>query len=53
MRTSSSLMHRIPLAVYKGAVSSENGDFRFDNLEANQYLLKVSFVGFQDAYENH
>lgn len=35
-------------SVYKGAVSSEDGRFSLKNIEANVYLLKVSFVGFQD-----
>ncbi len=35
-------------SVYKGAVSSENGEFLLSNIEENDYLLKISFVGFQD-----
>ena len=36
-------------SVYKGAVSSEDGIFKFKDIEPNNYLLKVSFVGFEDA----
>jgi hypothetical protein len=35
-------------SVYKGAVSTEAGDFKFTDVAENEYLLKVSFVGFQD-----
>ncbi|MGB7842708.1 MAG: outer membrane beta-barrel family protein [Salinimicrobium sp.] len=34
--------------VYKGAVSQESGNFRVDNVENNTYLLRVSFIGFED-----
>lgn len=34
--------------VYKGAVSGENGNFSFDQIARDNYLLKVSFVGFED-----
>ena len=37
------------ITVYKGAVSSENGDFQFENIEGNEYLLNVSFVGFKNS----
>ena len=35
--------------VYMGAVSSEEGLFKFKGIEPANYLLKVSFVGFEDA----
>ena len=35
-------------SVYKGAVSSETGEFILNNVEENEYLLKISFVGFED-----
>lgn len=35
-------------SVYKGAVSSEDGRFTLQDIEANDYLLKISFVGFGD-----
>ncbi|MHA6279020.1 outer membrane beta-barrel protein [Salinimicrobium sp. CAU 1759] len=35
-------------SVYKGAVSTENGKFLLNEIEADDYLLKVSFIGFQD-----
>ena len=34
--------------VYKGAVSGENGNFSFEKIVSNDYLLKVSFVGFKE-----
>ena len=34
--------------VYRGAVSTENGDFSFTEVEPDTYLLKLSFVGFRD-----
>ncbi|WP_424492749.1 outer membrane beta-barrel protein [Salinimicrobium sp. GXAS 041] len=36
------------VSVYKGAVSEESGVFRFSEIEKNDYLLKISFVGFED-----
>lgn len=36
--------------VYKGAVSSEEGRFTLNSVEENEYLLKISFVGFQDLF---
>lgn len=36
------------VTVYKGAVTRETGDFDFEQVEDDLYLLKVSFVGFQD-----
>ncbi|NJW53812.1 outer membrane beta-barrel protein [Salinimicrobium oceani] len=38
-------------SVYRGAVSSEEGEFKFTDIEENEYLLKVSFVGFQDRLQ--
>ncbi len=38
-------------SVYKGAVSSENGRFSLKEVEANDYLLKISFVGFRDLLQ--
>lgn len=35
-------------SVYKGAVSSEDGNFTVKDVEENDYLLKVSFVGFTE-----
>jgi hypothetical protein len=34
----------------KGAISNENGIFLIDNLPASQYIVKVSYIGFQDLY---
>lgn len=33
--------------VYKGAVSDETGDYSFENIVDNQYMLQVSFVGYE------
>lgn len=35
-------------SVVKGAVSEESGAFHFENIAANEYLVKVSFVGFEE-----
>lgn len=34
--------------VYRGAVTTEEGIFQFQNIEENPYLVKVSFVGYED-----
>ncbi len=34
--------------VYKGTVSSEQGRYEFENIEKQNYLLKISFVGYKD-----
>ena len=39
-------------SVYKGTISEENGSFLFENVKDNNYLLKVSFVGFKDELRN-
>ncbi|WP_037324809.1 outer membrane beta-barrel protein [Salinimicrobium terrae] len=38
-------------SVYKGAVSSENGQFVINNIEEDSYLLKISYVGFEDLLQ--
>jgi hypothetical protein len=35
-------------AFVAGATSSEDGFFRFDNVSNGKYMLKVSFIGFED-----
>lgn len=35
------------VSVYKGTVSNEKGKFQFEEIAANSYLLKTSFVGFE------
>ncbi|MFD1094550.1 outer membrane beta-barrel protein [Salegentibacter chungangensis] len=35
-------------SVYKGVVSDEQGEFRFKEVEEKEYLLKVSFVGYEN-----
>lgn len=35
-------------SVYKGVVSEENGKFSFDEVKDQEYLLKVSFMGYQN-----
>ncbi|MDT0675408.1 outer membrane beta-barrel protein [Autumnicola musiva] len=35
-------------SVYKGAVSDENGVYLLNGIEDNSYLMKVSFVGYQE-----
>lgn len=39
-------------SVYRGAVTSEEGIFSFDGIDGNDYLLKVTFVGFEDYSRN-
>ncbi|SFN57162.1 outer membrane beta-barrel family protein [Salegentibacter flavus] len=39
------------VSVYKGTVSEENGAFEFQNVNEDKYLLKTSFVGFEDHHE--
>ena len=39
-------------SVYKGAVSTESGNFSLENIAADEYLLKVSFVGFEDYLQH-
>lgn len=34
--------------VIKGVVSEENGDFLIENVEDGNYVVKVSFIGFDD-----
>ena len=34
--------------VYRGAVTDEDGSFTFEKIEANDYLLAISFVGYED-----
>ena len=34
--------------VYRGAVSNEEGEYAFENIAQNEYLLSISFVGFQN-----
>ncbi|HEY9184906.1 MAG TPA: outer membrane beta-barrel protein, partial [Salegentibacter sp.] len=39
------------VSVYKGTVSEENGAFNFKNVKEDEYLLKTSFIGFEDHQE--
>ena len=34
--------------VYKGAVSNEEGQYIFENIAANEYVLSISFVGYEN-----
>ena len=34
--------------VYRGAVSNEEGEYVFENIAQNEYLLSISFVGFEN-----
>ena len=36
--------------VVKGAVTSEEGFYEFENIKPSEYLLKVSFVGYEDHF---
>jgi hypothetical protein len=35
-------------SVYKGAISEDNGEFLLKDISSNNYLLKVSFVGYEE-----
>src|SRR5690606_21963145 len=35
-------------SVYRGAVADESGSFTFENIVSNQYILSVSFIGYED-----
>ncbi|APS38155.1 outer membrane beta-barrel family protein [Salegentibacter sp. T436] len=35
-------------SVYKGTISEDNGEFLFEEIASNDYLLKVSFVGYEE-----
>ncbi|WP_081208231.1 outer membrane beta-barrel family protein [Salegentibacter sediminis] len=39
------------VSVYKGTISEENGVFKFLDVEEDEYLLKTSFIGFEDHHE--
>lgn len=36
--------------VYRGAVTNEDGTFSFEKIESNDYLLAISFVGYENFY---
>lgn len=36
------------VSVYQGVISRDDGTFIFEDVEPKYYLLKISFVGFQD-----
>ncbi|MBI6116136.1 outer membrane beta-barrel family protein [Salegentibacter maritimus] len=35
-------------SVYKGVISEDNGEFSFKEVPSDKYLLKVSFVGYEE-----
>jgi len=35
-------------SVYKGTISEDNGEFLLEEIASNDYLLKVSFVGYEE-----
>jgi len=35
-------------SVYKGTISEDNGEFLLEEIAANDYLLKVSFIGYEE-----
>lgn len=35
-------------SVYKGTISEDNGEFLLEEIASNEYLLKVSFVGYEE-----
>lgn len=36
------------VSVYKGTVSEDDGSFLLEDIEDNSYLLKISYVGYED-----
>lgn len=42
------LLNPTDSALVTGLTTEENGTFRFDKLKAGRYVLKTSFVGFDD-----
>ncbi len=34
--------------VYRGAVSNEEGEYIFENIAAKEYVLSISFVGYEN-----
>ncbi len=42
------LMETDSTTVYKGAVTDEQGDYLFENILTKEYVLIVSFVGFEN-----
>ncbi|WP_452219115.1 TonB-dependent receptor domain-containing protein [Lacinutrix undariae] len=37
--------------IVKGVSTNELGNFKFDKIEASQYLIKVSFLGYHDFFQ--
>src|SRR5688572_19183181 len=46
------LFEKDSVTVYRGEVSDEEGDFLFENITPNDYILAVSFIGFQRFITN-
>jgi hypothetical protein len=42
------LLSPMDSVIVKGSVSEENGNFHFDQIDQNSYLLSVSFMGMQN-----
>lgn len=38
--------------VQTGMLSKTNGDFRFENLPHNKYILRINFIGYTTQYKN-
>jgi Outer membrane protein beta-barrel family/CarboxypepD_reg-like domain len=38
--------------IVSGTTSNENGDFVFNAIKANNYILKTSFISYEDNYTN-
>lgn len=39
-------------SVQTGMLSKTNGDFRFENIALNKYILKINFIGYETIYKN-
>jgi len=38
--------------IVSGTTSNEDGEFKFDEILANSYILKTSFISYEDNYRN-
>lgn len=43
------LLNAADSSIAKGTITNESGDFTFETIKPNTYLLKVNYVGFKDT----
>lgn len=39
-------------SVQTGMLSKPNGDFSFENIPLNKYILRINFIGYETVYRN-